>query len=301
VLAEMQQQRLHELLIEQVTRAVPVAVRVGPVAAYARLDHLPNGSEQSRLVEHLILLDAFENVFWLHADSCVGHEVAFIHDQKRGIWTNIYEGARSRSDGSQGGLEITANELRGLIRAYKIILKPSKIDSQTSLATENQTEAKLGLMAKAAEAARFRVARSHTKTNSHRFSRALSYVGRAQKTGFLTEKITFYCSALEALFSTSQFELGHQIAERVAVTGTSSRSDRLPTYRFVKDCYSFRSKYIHGTAIKESDEMKLEGMCTKLDALVRQSFQNVLEDKILAKVIFSEGDLEEVMLARLFE
>src|SRR6516164_742568 len=28
VLAEMQQQRLHELLIEQVTRAVPVAVRV---------------------------------------------------------------------------------------------------------------------------------------------------------------------------------------------------------------------------------------------------------------------------------
>jgi hypothetical protein len=28
VLAEMQQQRLHELLIEQVTRAVPVAVGV---------------------------------------------------------------------------------------------------------------------------------------------------------------------------------------------------------------------------------------------------------------------------------
>jgi hypothetical protein len=50
---------------------------------------------------------------------------------------------------------------------------------------------------------------------------------RAQKTGMFTEKITFYCSALEALFSTSHFELSHQIAERVAVTGASSKSDEL--------------------------------------------------------------------------
>jgi hypothetical protein len=98
-----------------------------------------------------------------------------------------------------------------------------------------------------------------------------------------TEKITFYCSALEALSSTSQFELSHQVAQRVAVTGTRSRSDRLPTYRFVKDCYSFRSKYIHGAPLKASDEMKLEGMCTKLDALVRQSFQKVFSGRDLSQ------------------
>jgi len=33
VLAAMQQQRLHELLIEQVTRAVPVAMRVASIFA----------------------------------------------------------------------------------------------------------------------------------------------------------------------------------------------------------------------------------------------------------------------------
>jgi hypothetical protein len=272
-----------------------------PVAAYARLDHLPDGSEQSRLLEHLLLLDAFENVFWLHADSCVGHEVAFIHDRKHGIWTNIYEGLRSRSDCSQDKLEITANELRELIRLYRVLLKPTKANSQTSLATENETEAKPGLAAKVAGSAPYRLARIHTRTNSNRLSRALGHVGRAQKTGMFTEKITFYCSALEALFSTAQFELSHQVAERVAVTGTRSRSDRLPTYRFVKDCYSFRSKYIHGAPLKASDEMKLEGMCTKLDALVRQSFQKVFQDEILAKAILSEADLDEVMLARLLE
>jgi hypothetical protein len=34
-----------------------------PVVAYARLDGLPRGSEQTRLLEHLLLLDAFENVY----------------------------------------------------------------------------------------------------------------------------------------------------------------------------------------------------------------------------------------------
>jgi hypothetical protein len=162
----------------------------------------------------------------LHADSCVGHEVAFIHDRKHGIWTNIYEGLRSRSDCSQDKLEITANELRELIRLYRVLLKPAKANSQTSLATENQTEAKPGLAAKLAGSAPYRLARIHTWTNSNRLSRALGHVGlahalghvgRAQKTGMFTEKITFYCSALEALFSTSQFELSHQVAERVAV------------------------------------------------------------------------------------
>lgn len=259
-----------------------------PVAVYAKLDHLPNGSQQSRLLEYLILLDTFENVFWFHADCCVGHEAAFIHDRNSPqIWTNTYEGGRTRSDGSQEMLEITADELRNLLRVYRIFLKPVKANSQTSLSTKNQAEAKPGLTA---SSYRFAVARILTRTNSNRISRALSHVGRAQKTAALDEKITFYCSALEALFSTSHFELTHQIAERVAITGTRSRSERLPTYRFVKDCYSFRSKYIHGTPLKDSDETKL-----------RDSFQAVFEDELLSKAIFSEHDLDELMLARLFE
>jgi hypothetical protein len=273
-----------------------------PVAAYARLDNLPPGSEQSRLLEHLLLLDAFENVFWLHADSCVGHELAFLHDKSRGgIWSNIYEGLRTRSDSSQDTLTITASTLRELVRVYRSLLKPGKVDPQNTSIVKGQIETKSGLAAKVTNSAPFRLARIHTRTNSNRITRALNHVGRAQKTGMFTEKITFYCSALEALFSTSHFELSHQIAERVAVTGALSKSDRLVTYRFVKDCYSFRSKYIHGAPLKAADELKLEGMCQKLDALVRQSFHKVLGDETLCKVILSDGDLDELMLARLFE
>src|SRR5262245_9170009 len=43
VLAEMQQQRLHELLIEQVTRAVPVAVRVACTQDFSDVAALPDG------------------------------------------------------------------------------------------------------------------------------------------------------------------------------------------------------------------------------------------------------------------
>jgi Apea-like HEPN len=281
-----------------------------PVAVYARLDELPQGLEQSRLMEHLLLLDSFENVFWLHADSCVGHELAFLYDTPRSkIWSNIYEGLRSRSDTSQGTLTVTADTLRELLRLYRVILKPSKLtDRAAPEASPEQTdstaelrEAKPDLVTQVIGSAKFRLAKVHTKTNSNRISRALSHVGRAQKTSMLTEKVTFYCSAMEALFSTSQSELSHQIAERAVILATSNKTDRLPTYRFVKECYSFRSKYIHGASVKPSDELKLEGMSQRLDALVRSCFQSVLSDESLCQVIFSDGDLDEFMLKRLFE
>jgi Apea-like HEPN len=274
-----------------------------PVVAYARLDELPPGSEQTRLLEHLLLLDAFENVFWLHADSCVGHELAFMYDINRGgIWSNLFEGLKSRSDSSQDTLTITANQFRELIRLYRILLKPTEVDQKNAVAFDDRGKTKPGLLAKVINSGKLRLAKIHTRTNSNRLTRALGLIGRSQKTVMSSEKIAFYCSALEALFSTSQFELSHQIAERVAVmTGGSNKSDRLPTYRFVKECYSFRSKYVHGAPLKAADELKLEAMSEKLDVLVRQCFHTILEDEGLLKAILSDADIDELMLSRLFE
>jgi hypothetical protein len=115
-----------------------------PVVAYARLDELPPGSEQTRLLEHLLLLDAFENVFWLHADSCVGHELAFMYDINRGgIWSNLFEGLKSRSDSSQDTLTITANQFRELIRLYRILLKPTEVDQKNAVAFDDRGKTNL--------------------------------------------------------------------------------------------------------------------------------------------------------------
>jgi Apea-like HEPN len=256
-----------------------------PVVAYARLDELPPGSEQTRLLEHLLLLDAFENVFWLHADSCVGHELAFMYDINRGgIWSNLFEGLKSRSDSSQDTLTITANQFRELIRLYRILLKPTEVDQKNAVAFDDRGKTKPGLLAKVINSGKLRLAKIHTRTNSNRLTRALGLIGRSQKTVMSSEKIAFYCSALEALFSTSQFELSHQIAERVAVmTGGSNKSDRLPTYRFVKECYSFRSKYVHGAPLKAADELKLEAMSEKLDVLATHQIDQPITPGVIVR------------------
>ncbi len=91
-----------EMFLPSIGRLEYFSFQKAPVVAYARLDKLPPGSEQSRLLEHLLLLDGFENAFWLHGDSNVGHELAFLYDKNRGgIWSNIYEGLRSKANGSR--------------------------------------------------------------------------------------------------------------------------------------------------------------------------------------------------------
>src|SRR5262249_11651354 len=78
----------------------------------------------------------------------------------------------------------------------------------------------------------------HTKTNSNRISRALDYVARAQMSVNPAEKVAFYCTALESLFSTSTSELTHQIAERVAVVTSQNAASRSDQYWFVKKVLS---------------------------------------------------------------
>ena len=235
--------------------------------------------------------------------SNVGHELAFLCDKNRGtICSNIYQGSRSRADGSQETLTITADELRELIRAYRLLLKPGKKGPTDTPAVESQMGTKPDLTDQAVNAANFKVARIHTKTNSHQLTRALSHVGRAQTTVVIPEKITFYCSALEALFSTSHMEITHQVAERAAVVRAASKTDRLDTYRAVKSCYSFRSKYIHGAPLKDEDESRLQGMCRELDTVVRECFHQVLEDGCLLEVLIKGGEqqVDDFMLQKLF-
>jgi hypothetical protein len=215
-------------------------------------------------------------------------------------------------------LTIKAETFRELIKAYRLLLKPTKhaprppsasercIDTEPVLVeqvSKRGTHTKPSLVRQVESSAAFAIARIHTKTNSNRLTRTLNHIGRAQKTGMFTEKVTFFCTALEALFSTSPMEVTHQVAERAAVVRAGSKGDRIDTYRFVKNCYSFRSKYIHGAPLKAEDELKLQGMCCELDTAVRECFHNVLKDECLLRAITAGGEqkLDEIMLEKLFE
>jgi Apea-like HEPN len=248
------------------------SARSSPLLVYKKIPELPLGAEAQKIIELLILLDSFEDTFWLHGDSCVGHELAFILNGPT-IHSNLYRGFRSRADSTCGTLTLSAEKFREIARFYRRALHPD---------LEKQP------------------ARYHTKTNSTRYSRAFGHVGRAQSTTLFSEKITFYCSALEALLATQQAELSHQIAERVALISSVDPEQRMQNYRFLKECYSFRSKYIHGSPISDIGDGKMAEMSTKLDAAVRDAVEAVFNDEALAAALSDQTALDNYMLQKIF-
>jgi hypothetical protein len=240
--------------------------------AYGVIDNVADGTENQKLIETLFILDAFENTLWLRSDNCFGHETAFLLKENR-IWSNIYEGRRSLADGTyHQTLDMSANGFRDVVRLFRDSFLP------------NPTV----------------VAQFHTKANSTRISRTMSHISRAQKTAFLSEKITFYCSALEALLSTSQAELSHQIAERAALITSENLDERVETYGLVKNGYSYRSKYIHGSVLKDSVE-KIQAMARKLDGIVRKCLMTAINDSMLSAAIKNVAALDDYVLRKIFE
>jgi hypothetical protein len=107
----------------------------------------------------------------------------------------------------------------------------------------------------------------------------------------LAEKITFYCSALEALLSTSQAELSHQIAERVALISSQNVDERTEIYWLLKECYNFRSKYVHGSPLRDIGEEKIAKLTIKLDEAARRCFEKVMSDHELAQAVTDKEQL----------
>jgi hypothetical protein len=74
----------------------------------------------------------------------------------------------------------------------------------------------------------------------------------------------------------------------------------LANYKFIKACYTFRSKYIHGSPIKQTDEGIIIEMCKKLDHAVRLTVESVFEDGALLKILDDEEELDNYMLRKIF-
>jgi hypothetical protein len=242
-----------------------------PLVAYRKLRNIDIGSEQKSLFDTLLILDQFENIFWLYADSCVGHEAAFL-TCGNSIFTNFYGGIRSCADGDHKTLTLRTDELYKLLELFT---KHVSRDLRKKPIT------------------------MHTKVNSNRLSRALDYVARAQHSVNPAEKIAFYCTAFESLFSTSQSELSHQIAERVAVLLSQDPDSRAENYWFLKKCYDTRSKFLHGSALKDTDASEVIRRVPILDDLVRRSIYCVITDESLISALDDDKSLDHLMIKRI--
>jgi len=107
-------------------------------------------------------------------------------------------------------------------------------------------------------------------TGRLRYSRFMYFIASARSTADVAMKVADYCSALEALVSTAQTELSHQVSERVAATLVSPGSERIALFKLVKEAYNFRSKAVHGTTFKPKEFDRLRVCAVKIDEVCRR-------------------------------
>ncbi|AXO97171.1 HEPN domain-containing protein [Bacillus anthracis] len=115
-------------------------------------------------------------------------------------------------------------------------------------------------------------------SNMDRFARALRFITVGRKESFLPMKISAYVGALEALFSTSNGEVSHQVAERTTKILGGDIEEKLVNYNLIKKVYDIRSQYVHGSEINDKTLRKIPELTKELDELIRNVMRILIED-----------------------
>lgn len=134
-----------------------------------------------------------------------------------------------------------------------------------------------------------------------RQSRFLLWVHDARKQDDLLTRISLYITALEALLSTSNSELSHQLSERVAyfLPGVS-KPERLDHYKKMKRCYGLRSKGLHGDVLKPTEIDILEELSGYLDEVCRAFTNETFNNNEFADLLISQERIVDSFNTRLF-
>lgn len=134
-----------------------------------------------------------------------------------------------------------------------------------------------------------------------RTDRFWAWVIEARRQSDVLIKVATYITALEALLSTSNSELSHQLSERVAVLhGTSTDTDAIEKYRQMKKAYGFRSKALHGDAILAKDQETLLATSVFLDDLCRSIMLLAHGDDTFREVFKKNDTIDKFFIDRLF-
>lgn len=216
------------------------------------------------LIAKLAKVQNWLNQLWLVTDHAINHDVGYLAlkiGQNWHLTSNTWEASFSLADGSNRDTAVS-NKLIKEAASFK--LKSEYGDDVGPVELHKSG---------------FHGNRG-TKLDSSgaRIERFLYFTAGARATQDLGIKVALYCSAIESLFSTSNSEVVHQVAERVALAADSGLSEREIVYRKVKQAYALRSKAVHGAAINEKALPKLSVASVDLDKICRQVAQKFFTD-----------------------
>lgn len=222
---------------------------------------------------------SFVNALWLFEDNNVNQEFGYVlifdGASVREVLSNFLAVHYTTADGQQKNVELGREELRAVRLFFHRTL---------SLETDP-----------------FVAGTSKLDKSESRLTRALYFVQQAKTSSDLGIKIAAYCTALEALVATSQAELSHQLAERVAVFVAADSSERLSVYSRLKKAYGIRSAILHGAGLKPGAMETLGNVASDCDDLLRRSIVKIIEDGSISEhFLGGQEALDKYFLGRIF-
>ncbi|KQN24032.1 hypothetical protein ASF00_17675 [Sphingomonas sp. Leaf34] len=223
-------------------RAAAVIYRVEPI----RVDPAENVGEMldQKLVQDMLKVKGLEAAMWLIKDNACHFDrawLAFNADGQITVNNNFWASRKSCADGTFRAVGFSSEELR--------IARCSERPAGEHIVSAGAPT----MLAK----------------GSLRFQRFEYFIGAARDSMDVAMKLAQYCSGLEALVSTAQQELSHQVSERVAALLAGPGGQRLPIYKLVKQAYGYRSKAVHGAPFKSADVNQLRDCATGIDQICR--------------------------------
>lgn len=243
-------------------------------------EELPeNMTPEGYLVDRLYFVQSFMSALWLNTDNNVDFELGFAFyrkDGRLGVNSNHLALAYSNSQVEQKLSVFNRSKLRDIRAFHREKLRYMKNSFKDRKGTQ--------------------LLKKHS-----RFEMALYHIQVARSESDMGLKVSNYCSALEALFSTSQAELSHQLSERLAYCISRTPEERLDIYRKSKQAYTIRSKVVHGTYIKENNLAQVKQVSAFCDSSLRSVMTNLLMDEELYENLMNGNEkLDEYMLKLIF-
>jgi hypothetical protein len=141
------------------------------------------------------------------------------------------------------------------------------------------------------------ISQSITEVQEHnlgnRVTRAIMFLQEARQTRYLLSRMGWLINVYECLFTTETTELAHRIGEKTASYLSRDKTERAEIYKFIKKCYSIRSRFFHGQDVdKKLSTDKLTDAIGKLENLTRcvlmKAINNDFDNFSLPKNPFDE-------------
>lgn len=195
----------------------------------------------------------FLNSLWLVKDNAANFEQAYLFsDTPKGMraTSNSIAVRYARHDGTTDSVSFTIEELHEAINIAKATVK---LSNETGDPTKMSPE-------------------------HPRIARALYWSQAARAADDLAGRVALNCTALETIASTTSAELTHQLSERVAYLLADSPIERIEIYGWMKKCYAFRSKMVHGEAINRKQHGQLAEASERVDGYLRQLIRMIASD-----------------------